>query len=134
MSASRITIITTIVAAAALTPACTRTVAYQERDAKPVVVADNPGGPPAHAPAHGYRHRHAKDNVVLVYDADIDVYVVSGYEACYFSAGQYFRDAGSSWEWSVSIEGPWKAVAHDSDVPPGLRHRGHGYGKAKKNK
>jgi hypothetical protein len=130
MFASRFALFATVVAAAGLTSACTRTVVYQERDAKPVVVSDK-NGPPPHAPAHGYRHRHARDDVTLVYDADLDVYVVTGYEACYFSAGQYFRDTGTAWEWSVSIEGPWKVVEHNSDVPPGLRHRGHKHGRDK---
>jgi hypothetical protein len=134
MIASRTTTLWGLVAGAVLASACTRTVVYQERNPKPVVVTDTKGGPPSHAPAHGYRCKHAKDNVVLVYDADVDVYVVSGYKNCWFSAGQYFRDTGISWEWSVSIEGPWKVVTRDSDVPPGLRHSGHKHGKEKKEK
>jgi len=125
MHASRTMILATI-AAAALSAACTRTVVYQEREHKPVVVTqEKENGPPPHAPAHGYRHKHAKDDVTLVYDSGIDVYVVTGYKGVYFSAGQYFRDSGSSWEWSVSIEGPWKVVAKSSDVPTGLREKGH---------
>jgi len=115
------------VVAAVLTPACTRTVVYQERNPKPVVVTDEHHGPPPHAPANGYRYKHSKDNVTLVYDAGIDVYVVSGYKDCYYSAGQYFRLVKSSWEWSVTIEGQWKVVSHSSDVPSGLRHK-HGHG------
>jgi len=96
------------VVAASLTPACTRSIAYQERDVQPAVVTERGQ---------------------LVYDADTDVYVVSGYENCYYSAGQYFRRVGSSWEWSVNVESGWTVVSHSSDVPSGLRHKKHGHGK-----
>ena len=131
MNSNRLTTLVTIAAAAAAMSACTRTVVYQERNTKPVVVSDEKSGPPPHAPAHGYRHKHARDNVTLVYDTGIDVYIVTGYKDCYFSAGQYFRDAGVSWEWSVSIEGPWKVVTQSSDLPSGLRQKGHNKGKHK---
>ena len=130
MNVTRILMIATIAAAASAFVGCTRTVVYKERDPDVVVVTDAPG-PPPHAPAHGYRLKHAHDNVELVYDSDVDVYVVVGYENCYFSAGQYFRFVASTWEWSVGVEGPWKVVVHESDVPPGLCHR-HGKGHGKK--
>lgn len=136
MHPTRFMIITAL-AATALTAACTRTVVYQEqeRGPKPVVVSEEKGnGPPPHAPAHGYRHKHAKDNVTLVYDTGIDVYIVSGIPGCYFSAGQYYRDTGSTWEWSVSIEGPWKVVKSSTDLPSGLRTKGHEHGKKHKEK
>jgi hypothetical protein len=122
------------IAATALTAACTRTVVHQERSNKPVVVSHEEGnGPPPHAPAHGYRHKHAKDDVTLVYDTGIDVYIVSGMPGCYFSAGQYYRDSGTAWEWSVSIEGPWKTVKSSTDLPPGLRAKGHDKGNKHKD-
>jgi hypothetical protein len=125
MNTTRLWLLTVVAATTALV-GCTRTVVYHERDPKPVVVKDVEPGPPPHAPAHGYRHKHAGDGVILVYDTDIDVYVVNGHRDCYYSAGQYFRLAEASWEWSVNIEGPWKVVAHSSDLPPGLRHHKHG--------
>jgi hypothetical protein len=114
---------------AATSAACTRTVVYKEKSSGPVLV-DEKNGPPDHAPAYGYRRNHAgADDVVLVYDATIGVYVVSGYDECYYSAGQYFRFVSARWEWSVSLGGTWKVVTKISDVPPGLRnHRGHGHG------
>ena len=125
--------LTAALVAACLSAACTRAVVYKESSPRPVIVEDEHGqdegnGPPAHAPAHGYRRNHG--DVVLVYDADIDVYVVSGYDHCYYSSGQYFRFAHGSWEWSVGIEGEWRVVARTSDIPPGLRHK-HGNGKAR---
>jgi hypothetical protein len=121
--------VTAALAAACLSLACTRAVVYKESSPHPVIVAnDNEPGPPPHAPAHGYRRNHG--DVVLVYDAGIDVYVVSGYDNCYYSSGQYFRFVDGSWEWSVSIEGKWRIVTRTSDLPPGLRHK-HGNGKAK---
>jgi len=130
MNTSRTMLFALAVAAAGTTLACTRTVVYQEKP-KPVVVVHEDHGPPPHAPAHGYRHKHAKDNVTLVYDNDIDVYVVAGYKDCYYSAGQYFRLVSGSWEWSVTIEGKWKAVSHSSDLPSGLRSKKHGHGHGK---
>ncbi len=60
-------------------------------------------------------------NVVLEYDARMDVYVVSGYDDCYYTAGQFYRKVQGAWEWSVCIEGPWKSVENRNDLPPGLR-------------
>jgi len=117
--------------AAGLSAACTRAVVYKESSPKPVVVQEDEHGPPDHAPAYGYRRNHAGDDVVLVYDAGIDVYVVKGYDNCYYSSGQYFRFMDGQWEWSVSVESGWRIVEHISDVPPGLRHKhgdGHGHG------
>jgi hypothetical protein len=99
---------------------CSRTVVYKGDDPDVVVVADQHPGPPAHAPANGYRRHHPGDGVVLVYDADLQVYVVDNHPGCYYTAGQYFRWK-SAWQWSVDIGGPWKAVAMESDLPHGLR-------------
>ena len=59
--------------------------------------------------------------------------MVSGMPGCYFSAGQYYRDSGTTWEWSVSIEGPWKTVKSSTDLPPGLRAKGHDKGNKHKD-
>ena len=130
MNTARIMLVA-LLAAAGLSSACTRAVVYKEKESspKPVIVEDE-HGPPSHAPAWGYRRNHADDDGELVYDADIHVYVVSGYPDCYYSAGQYFRFIDGCWEWSVSIEGEWKSVTRSSDLPPGLREK-HGKGKAK---
>ncbi|MGD8395035.1 MAG: hypothetical protein PVF43_06140 [Candidatus Eiseniibacteriota bacterium] len=103
-------------------------------------------GPPPHAPAHGYRHRHQRDGVELVFDAGRGVYVVVGLPACYFLDGIYYRRVSQQWEMAIEIEGDWTAVARDgipaglrsedgkTDAPPGARGKasgkshGHGHG------
>jgi hypothetical protein len=87
------------------------------------VVKDNGNGPPDHAPAYGYRKKQGNETVVLVYDAEMDLYIVSGQEDCYYTAGQFYRRVQGAWEWSVCIDGPWKAVARRNDLPPGLRKK-----------
>ena len=135
MNASRI-LVAVVVVAAGMSAACAkRTVVYKEgspRQSKTVVIQDE-GGPPPHAPAHGYRHKHQNDDVVLVYDNRLDVYIVSGYKDCYYSAGQYFRFVGGSWEWSVSVSTGWKVVADYHEVPSSLCSK-HGKGKSHGNK
>jgi hypothetical protein len=131
MNATRVSLIVTLAIVASTLGCSKKVVVYQERDPD-VVVVDGKPGPPPHAPAHGYRMKHAHDGVELVYDSGIDVYVVTGFRNCYYSAGQYFRLEASFWEWSASVDGPWKALSSDSDLPPGLRHKhGKGHGKKK---
>jgi len=79
-------------------------------------------GPPPHAPAHGYRRKH-RDNVVLVYDAGIGVYVVSDRPGYYYDGSHFYRPHGDLWLVSVSVDGPWHNAHHDH-VPPGLRYKG----------
>ncbi len=110
---------------------CSRKVVYKEKQPDVVVIEKSrPGvviveqqhqGPPAHAPAHGYRKKHAGNNVTLVYSPDLQVYVVNGHRHCYYSAGQYFRLNATTWEWSVDMSGPWRVVRVESDIPPSLR-------------
>jgi hypothetical protein len=83
-------------------------------------------GPPPHAPAHGYRHKH-RHGVELIYDAELKVYVVAKHPHHYYRDDCYYREGRKGWEISASIEGPWKAVADDK-LPSGLQK------KAKKNK
>jgi len=130
MRSNRI-MVATFLMVSAMSAACTRTVVYKEKSSGPVLI-DEKNGPPAHAPAYGYRRNHSGgDDVVLVYDNHLEVYVVSGYDECYYSAGQYFRFVSQHWEWSVSLGGTWKLVANDHDLPSGLRHHHHNNGKAK---
>lgn len=75
-------------------------------------------GPPAHAPAHGYRRRHPS-GVDLVYDRSLGVYVVLGYSQTYFS-DRFYRLRGSTWQASQGPGGPWQTVSPRS-IPPGLR-------------
>lgn len=133
MNTSRI-LLPALMIAAGLSAACTRAVVYKESSPRPVVVKEEPGhGPPPHAPAHGYRHKYEKDDVVLVYDSHLNVYVVSGYRDCYYTAGQYFRFVGGRWEWSVSISNGWQVVADYHEVPSTLCAK-HGKGKKEKKR
>jgi hypothetical protein len=92
-----------------------------------VVVAPQRGGPPPHAPAHGYRRkqRSGARELELVFDSGLGVYVVVGFPGVYFHLDHYFRLAGSTWQVSLRPDAGWDAAAQ-SQVPPGLRHAKHG--------
>ena len=112
---------------------CSRTVVVKGSPSDPppprpgtTVKADHQG-PPPHAPAHGYRHKHP-DGVVLVYSTRIGVYVVSGYTDVYFQSDWYYRAHKGAWQQSRHIDGPWR-TCDVKKVPPGLQ--GH---VAKENK
>jgi len=77
----------------------------------PVVVKS---GPPPHAPAHGYRHKHGQ--LVLVYDAGLDVYVIDGHAGYYYCRDRFYRVRGGSWQASFDFSGPWRTVP-DSHLP-----------------
>jgi hypothetical protein len=76
-------------------------------------------GPPPHAPAHGYRHKHP-DGTQLEYESSMGVYVVVGYAEHYYCDGVYYRWHEASWHASKNINKGW-APASDKSIPPGLR-------------
>ena len=78
-------------------------------------------GPPPHAPAHGYRHKH-RDGVELIYKSNIGVYVVVGYTEHYFHKDRYYRMNNGSWEVSRHISKGWSCVS-GKKLPPGLRKK-----------
>ncbi len=80
--------------------------------------SDHVLGPPPHAPAHGYRHKH--QGSPLVFDSKVGVYVVVGHADLFYSDGRFLRLDTGSWQVSASLSGPWKAYSLAS-VPPGLR-------------
>jgi hypothetical protein len=89
---------------------------------------DHGKGPPPHAPAHGYRHKHAC-GADLVYDAGIGVYVVVGLPGIYFHDDLFYRRVSRGWQASHSLDGPWQVV-EVAVVPPHLASNGkHGHGK-----
>ncbi len=94
-------------------------------------------GPPAHAPAHGYRNKHRHKGIDLVFDTGLGVYVVVNMEGYFFNNGLFYRYRDHSWEISVDIDRGWKIVSANK-VPRGLLVTGHGTGngksKGKKNK
>ena len=80
--------------------------------------SDRVQGPPPHAPAHGYRHKH--QGTTLAFDAKVGVYVVVGHADLFYSDGRFLRLDTGSWQVSASLSGPWKAYSLAS-VPSGLR-------------
>jgi hypothetical protein len=76
-------------------------------------------GPPAHAPAHGYRKKHAS-GVELVFDSGLGVYVVLGIPDCYYDDHRFYRLEKGVWKTAPDPKGTWTAAA-DRDLPPGLR-------------
>ncbi len=85
-------------------------------------------GPPPHAPAHGYRHKH--QGVELVYDSGRGVYVVIGLPHHYYFKGHYYRLRETNWEVGVHMDGPWEFVS-DEALPRGLRAKEKSKGKSK---
>ena len=85
-------------------------------------------GPPPHAPAHGYRHKH--QGVELVYDSGRGVYVVIDLPSHYYFKGLYYRRGEIQWEAGVNIDGPWEFVSEDA-MPKGLRAKGKGKSKGR---
>jgi hypothetical protein len=100
----------TLAATLALT-SCSGTARYKNTGppapSPEIVVSKN--GPPPHAPAHGYRHKHG--NIVLVYQSSLGIYAVDGHQGYYFLEGHFYRRNGSKWQVSAQFEGPWKKVS-----------------------
>jgi hypothetical protein len=82
-------------------------------------------GPPPHAPAHGYRHKHGGRD--LVFDSQLGVYAVVGLPDVWFSGGHYVRWYGGRWEIGVEMGGPWRVAQLDA-VPYKLRAKRHPHG------
>ncbi len=77
-------------------------------------------GPPLHAPAYGYRHKH-KHGVVLEYDTGLGVYVVVELPGTYYHDGLYIRlSSNRKWEVAAHFNGPWR-IAVKGEVPPKLK-------------
>jgi hypothetical protein len=109
---------------------CTKTVLHKKAPS-PAAKASHPG-PPPHAPAHGYRHKHS-DGAVLVYKSDVGVYVVSGHADIYFHKDRYYRLRDGNWKTSVHIGGPWHEVAVKK-LPAGLQKKSNKSNKGKDKK
>jgi len=118
-----------------LTASCSRHSVYHE----PTITKS---GPPAHAPAHGYRRKHVH-GMELVFDSGRGVYVVVGLSDHYYHDGHFYRLRGGIWEMSPKPDGHWKIVS-DNSLPIGLqanvkvnsnsRVKGNGKGKGKHKK
>jgi hypothetical protein len=84
-------------------------------------IKEKQNGPPPHAPAHGYRHKH-HDGEELVYKSDIGVYVVVGYPEYFFHKDKYYRVKDGSWEISFNMNEKWTPVS-EKKLPSGLRNK-----------
>ena len=91
------------------------------------------GGPPPHAPAHGYRHKHRTDGVELAFESVSGVYIVIGFPRHYYLDERYFRIRTGTWQVSTSIDGAWKTIGM-TDVPLGVVSAVSAEGKAKNGK
>lgn len=91
----------------------------------PAPSARHRSGPPPHAPAHGYRHKHHGRE--LVFDTNLGVYAVVDLRDVWFLDGSYFRISGDGWEIGVGVDGPWR-VSTLSAVPVRLREKRHPHG------
>lgn len=84
------------------------------------------GGPPPHAPAHGYRHKGQSHD--LVFDSGLGVYVVQGRPDYYFWDNRYFRYHDGDWQYAADLDGRW--YRDDGYVPRKLYQSKGGSGKA----
>ena len=81
-------------------------------------------GPPAHAPAHGYR-RKTKHGVEIEFDSGLGVHVVVGIPDHYFFDDLYYRYQDGSWQVSARFDNAWISIS-DSKLPSGLQTKaGH---------
>jgi len=91
------------------------------RASEPAVIRSS--GPPSHAPAHGYRHKH-KTGAEFRFDSHLGVYIVEGKTDIYFHDGWFVRIRSGIWQVSATLDGQWKARSANW-VPPGLRSNHH---------
>lgn len=108
--------------------------AKKHKKAEPKIkVKNKKHGPPPHAPAHGYRHKH-QDGTELVFDDKLSVYVVVDLSDTYFKNDLYIRTNKGRWEVSATVSGPWRKAA-TKEVPPKLKAKyGKKHAKGRKNK
>jgi hypothetical protein len=90
-------------------------------------VVGKKGGPPDHAPAHGYRKKHEHDNVEMIYDGELHAYAVIDFANHYFHENMYFRLVGEYWEVAAVFNGPWTR-AEERRIPATLRHKHRNHG------
>ncbi len=91
-------------------------------------------GPPPHAPAHGYRHKHNKRHE-LEYNSQAGAYIVLNTPETYFGNNLYLRlSTAGTWMVSTALEWGWR-VAVGNEVPYKLRtYKGKKKKKSKKKK
>ncbi|MGE5295404.1 MAG: hypothetical protein ACM3VT_11305 [Solirubrobacterales bacterium] len=73
-----------------------------------ISVRSGSGGPPAHAPAHGYRRQHIC-GFELVFDVGLGLYVAVGMTDVYYHEGHFYRCRNGVWEISIGAV-TWEPV------------------------
>ena len=96
-------------------------IVLEPRVIQPVVLRKS--GPPPHAPAHGYRHKHQSGREFR-FDSHLGVYIVEGNTDIYFHDGWFVRIRSGIWQVSATLGGQWKPRSAEW-VPPGLRSKHH---------
>jgi hypothetical protein len=109
-----------------MTASCSRYRSHPE----PVIIT-NGSGPPAHAPAHGYRRKHVH-GMELVFDSSLGLYVVVGLSDHYYHDGYFFRLRSGIWERCPKPDGHWKVVS-DNSLPIGLQVKVNSNSRVKSN-
>ena len=102
-----------------IVPGCSHRYHSRTHSSQTVVMPAKRHGPPPHAPAHGYRHKHA-DGMQLRYDSGMQIYLVVDHDGYYYDDGFYFRYRSGSWEMAASFSGEWK-IAAEKRLPKALR-------------
>lgn len=111
---------------------------YTGHDSGPAPGYGRRPGPPPHAPAHGYRHRHPS-GFDMIFDSGLGVYTVVGYPY-YFYGGHFYRRHNSVWQRSAKPRGQWRSADHGRvpsklwkkyDKKPRRRGRGRGRGRGR---
>jgi len=78
--------------------------------------------PPAHAPAHGRRAKHAietpkpRTGIEVRFDSERGIYVGVSLSDILFHEGRYYREREGRWEVSLSGDGGW-SISASSSVP-----------------
>ena len=108
-----------------LTAAGIACVSGHRHERKPAAVVARKAGPPPHAPAHGYRHKHKAQHgaVELVFDTKLGVYVVVGWPGHYYRDGAFYRQINRRWHSSHRLDTGWVMI-DTKTLPPGLARRG----------
>jgi len=93
--------------------------------ASPQAVVVHEPGPPPHAPAHGYRHRHPHyPDVELVFDSSLGLYVAVDLDGVFFHHDHFYREIDGVWHWSRRPTREW-VVVKAAKLPPGLAKKHH---------
>lgn len=72
-------------------------------------------------PAHGYRRKN-RHGMEVIYDSNLDLYIVVGYPGYYYYDGLYYRKHDNQWESSSDLKDHWKKSSKHG-MPKGLQNK-----------